>query len=176
MSWSDSPELTLPFMSYSIDVTRNIYTDGTVSIDATATATLGLFSHGDAVRERATRTSSLADYIICLQGNYYGWGNFQEEAAPHLAACGDLYSVGAAEMLDLFSIAQVRISGRYISLRSDAKTFGSLSCHLCVQELGFGGTWGDFVADGSWALADLLPSTAVNFSLVSCVPMRTTQI
>ena len=62
LSWSDSPALTLPFMSYDIDVTRNVFANGSVTFDATATATLGLLSHGDAVR------GEVASQFCCIPG------------------------------------------------------------------------------------------------------------
>lgn len=68
-----------------------------------------------------------------------GWGSINEPV-PHLAACGDLFAVGPTELAELYSLAAA---------------------------LGYSGSEMDFIADGSWALADMLPSTATNFSLVS---------
>ena len=124
LSWSDSPALTLPFMSYDIDVTRNVFANGSVTFDATATATLGLLSHGDAVRGEVSRQRAC---VLCeeyeracpcvyahaplspplSQSNYYGWGDFASETMPHLAACGDLYAATPEDLFELFHIAQV---------------------------------------------------------------------
>lgn len=112
MSWSDSPALTMPFISYDISVTRNVYTNGSVTFDATATATLGELSHGDAVRSGVSTSILLvAQYLrkhhFRIQSNYYGWGDLNAEPTPHLAACGDLYAVSSADLFELFAIAKV---------------------------------------------------------------------
>jgi hypothetical protein len=101
----------MPFISYDIDVTRNLFTNGSVTFGATATATLGTLGHGDAVsvvqslRHPLTLRSAP---LVTLQSNYYGWGDFNAEPTPHLASCGDLYSVNASDLFEHFSIAQVR--------------------------------------------------------------------
>jgi len=55
-----------------------------------------------------------------------------------LAACGDLYAVAVEDLITLYGLA---------------------------VQMGFDGTEAAFIADGSVALADLLPPTAVNFTL-----------
>lgn len=78
----------MPFISYDIDITRTVFVDGSVTLQAVATATVGKLQHGDAA-------------------NYYGWGAMTSQPIPHLAACGDVYAVGDADLMELFSIAKV---------------------------------------------------------------------
>ena len=64
MSWSDSPALSMPFISYEIDIVRNLFTNGSSTIDATAIATVGKLSHGDAVSSLFIFTSSSLCYEL----------------------------------------------------------------------------------------------------------------
>jgi hypothetical protein len=119
MAYSDAPALLTPYIAYDVAVTRTVAIDGTVRAQALATVTTGTLTHGDA-------------------SNYYGWGDFLGNAAPHLAACGDVYALGAPELDGLYSIAVA---------------------------LGYPFTRAHFLSDGSWALADLLPPVSVEFAL-----------